>query len=90
MHQDPVDPRIEALDVAETRQLSPGDHECLLDGILRQPEVAQDPVRDRQELITSRTCQAGERLFVSGSRSLDEGKLHPRLLIRCVRRGRLP
>ena len=79
MDHEPMEPGIEALDVAKRRQLPPGDDEGLLDGVLRQPEVAQDPIRDREEPITSRTCEAGKRLFIPGSRPFDEGNLHPRL-----------
>ena len=79
--EEAVQPGVEALDVSKRRAAPPGEDERLLDGVLREPEIAQDPVRDREESITSPTCQAGERLFVSGSRSLDEGNLHPRLLL---------
>jgi hypothetical protein len=79
MHEQPSQPGVEAIDVPKRRQLTPGEHEGLLDGILGVAEIAQDPKRDREKSITSPTCQAGERLFVSGSRSLDEGNLHPRL-----------
>src|SRR3990172_1363815 len=78
--EEAVQPGVEPIDDPKRRQLSPGEHESLLNGVLRQPEIAQDPIRDRQEPITGRACQAGKRLLISGFRSLDEGNLHPRLL----------
>jgi len=75
-----MQPGVEPVDVSKRRELAPGEDERLLDGVFREPEIAQDPIRDREEPITSRTCQAGKRLLISGSRSLDEGNLHPRLL----------
>ena len=77
--EEPAQPGVEAIDVPERRQLTPGEHERLLDGIFREPEIAQDPIRDREESIASGTRQAGKGFLISGSRSLDEGNLHPRL-----------
>jgi hypothetical protein len=64
-----MQPGVEPVDVSKLGQLPPSEDEGLLDGILGVPEIAQDPIRDCEESITSPTCQAGERLFVSGSRS---------------------
>src|SRR5439155_19899458 len=80
VHKQAPQPRVEAIDVTERWQLSPCEDERLLDGVFREPEIAQDPIRDREESIASPTCEARERFLISGSRSLDEGNLHPRLL----------
>ena len=80
MDQEAAQPGVEAIDVPERWQLTPGEHEGLLDGVFREPEIAQDPIRDREEPIASGARQAGEGFLISGSRSLDEGNLHPRLL----------
>ena len=83
-------PGIEPFGGPKGRQLTPGERKRLLDGVFRQTEIAQDPKRDREESIPSPARQVGERLLVSGSRSFDECNLHPRLPLRCIRRGRLP
>ena len=72
-------PGVEAIDIPELRQLPPGEDERLLDGVFREPEIAQDPIRNREESIASGARQAGKGVLISGSRSLDEGNLHPRL-----------
>ncbi len=77
--EEAAQPGVEAIDVPERRQLPPSEHEGLLDGILCEPEIAQDPKRDREESIASGARQAGKGLLISGSRSLNEGNLHPRL-----------
>jgi hypothetical protein len=77
--EEPAQPGVEAIDVPERRKLPPGDDQSLLDGILCEPEIAQDPIRDREEPVASGARQAGKGFLISGSRSLDEGNLHPRL-----------
>jgi hypothetical protein len=59
-----MEPGIEAVDVAQRRQLAPGEHQRLLDGVLGETEIAQDPKRDREQTISSPTCQAGERFLI--------------------------
>jgi hypothetical protein len=73
MHEQSSQPGVEAIDVPERRQFTPGEHEGLLDGILGEPEIAQDPIRDREEPIASGARQAGKGFLISGSCSLDEG-----------------
>jgi len=41
-----------ALDVPQSREVSPGEQEGLLHGVLGGLDVAQDPVRDRQAAVT--------------------------------------
>ena len=75
--EDPVDPGVEAIDLAQLRKLPPGRDEGLLDGILGPPDVAQDPMRDDEEPIGRATGDGSECLFVPGSCRLDEGPIHP-------------
>ena len=81
---------VESVGISQRWQLAPGEHQRLLDDVLGETEIAQDPIRDRKESIPSPTCQAGERLLITGSRLLDEGRSHLRLPPQCVRPGRLP
>jgi len=68
-----MEPGVELLDVPQRRQLAPGEHQRLLDGVLGKTEIAQDPKRDREESVAGPTCQAGERFLITGSRPFDEG-----------------
>jgi len=74
--EQPMEPRVKTVGITERPQLTPRRHEGQLDGILRQPEVAQDAIRDREESIASATCQAGKRLLVPVPRRVDERSLH--------------
>jgi hypothetical protein len=76
MHEGPVQPDLEPLRIAEPRQLTPGDHQRLLHGILGSAEVAEDPLRERNEPVAVRTGQHRERLPVPTTRLLNEVAIH--------------
>ena len=76
MHEGPVQPDLEPLRIAEPRQLTPGDHQRLLHDILGSAEVAEDPLRERDEPVAVRTGQDGERLPVPTTRLLNEVAIH--------------
>jgi hypothetical protein len=44
VHDEPVEPGIESLDVTKRGQVAPGAQQRLLDSVLRPMRVAQDPV----------------------------------------------
>ena len=60
-----MEPGVEAIDIPERRQLAPGEHEGLLDGILGEPEIAQDPIRDREEPPGRQADQGFERPIIA-------------------------
>ena len=75
MCEGPVQPDVEPIRIAEPRQLTPGDHQRLLHGILGSAEVAEDPLRERDQPVAVRTGH-GERLPVPTPRLLNEVAIH--------------
>jgi hypothetical protein len=55
--EDPLEPGVEAVEVAERPQILPGTNECLLDDVLREPVVAQDQPCRAVEPVRSAGCQ---------------------------------
>ena len=88
-NEQPVQPGIEPLDVAQRRQVPPGSHQCFLGCILRKFGVAQDEASDPVQPIDGATSQDAEGLVVSASRPVDECRLHVSLQVRGDRSGRL-
>ncbi len=76
--EDPSQPGFEPVDVAQLGQLTPGRDKGLLDGVLRPIDVAQDPIRDRHQPVTDRTCEVGERLLIPLPGQVHERSLHSR------------
>jgi len=77
--EEPVEPGIEPLDVAQRRQIAPGPDQRLLGGILREFGVAQDEASGRVQPIDGAARQDAEGLAVSASRPVDELRLHASL-----------
>ena len=46
-----VDPRVEAVRIAEARKVAPGDHQRVLQGVLGPIDVAEDPLCDPEEAV---------------------------------------
>jgi hypothetical protein len=57
---------------AEARQVTPGDHQRILQGILGPVDVPEDPVGEGEEPIAAGTNQVDERRLVASLRRLDE------------------
>ena len=49
-----MEPGVEAVRIAESGQVTPGDHQRVLHGILGPIDVAEDPLRDREEPVATR------------------------------------
>ena len=79
--EEPVDPCVEPVRIAEARQVTPGDHQRFLQGILGPVDVSQDPMRDREEAPASKANQVDERRLIASLRRHDEIAIH-RLLPR--------
>ena len=71
-----VDPGVEAVRIAEVRQVPPGDHQRVLQGILGPIDVPEDPIRDREQAIPARSDQVDERRLISSLGRLDEVAIH--------------
>ena len=75
--QDAVEPGAEPVRIAETRQVAPGDHQCVLQSVLGPVDIPEDPVRDRVEAVTMQLHQVDECLLVAALGRLDEVPIHP-------------
>jgi hypothetical protein len=74
--EDPVTPCLEPLGLAQVREPSPGQHEGVLQRVLGQARVAQDPVRDGVERVAHLVHQDRERLAVAPPGLLDQVRVH--------------
>ena len=75
--QDPMEPGLEAIGIAQRSQLTPGRDERGLHGVLGQVGVAQDPTRDRHAPIADHAGQGVEGLAVAPLRAVHERSMHP-------------
>ena len=60
--QDPMEPGLEAVGVAQRSKLAPGRDERGLHRVLGQVGIAQDPVRDGHAPVADRACEGVEGL----------------------------
>ena len=74
--QEPLEPRVEPVRIAECPQVTPGDHQRILEGILGPIDVAEDPLCDREQPIGTGTDQVDIRLPVAALSRLDEIAIH--------------
>ena len=74
--EEALEPRIEAVRIAESPQVTPGDHQRILEGILGPIDVAQDPLGDREQPVTSVADQVDICLPIPALRRLDEITIH--------------
>ena len=79
-----MQPRIEAVRIAESLQVAPGDHQCVLKGILGPIDVAQDAMCDREEAVAANADQVDKRRLVTVPCRLDE------IAITCAPRSSRP
>jgi hypothetical protein len=75
--EDPMEPRIESIEVAERRELPPHLDEGNLDRVLGEVGVAQDPMRDEDAAVTDLANQGAEGLLVALSRLVHDRSQHP-------------
>ena len=87
---DAMQPGVEAIRVAESGQVTPGDHQRVLHGILGPVDVAEDPLRDREEPVATRADQVGVCLPVPALCGLHEITIHCAVPRVSAQRGRRP
>ncbi len=71
-----MDPGVEPVRIAEARQVTPGDHQRVLQGILGPVDIPEDPLGDREEPVATRPDQGHEGRLVARLRLLDEIAIH--------------
>jgi hypothetical protein len=76
VHEDPMDPGLEAIGVPELGQPAPGEHERVLQNVLGESRVAQDPVGNGVERIADLMHQDCECLSIAMPSPLDEVSIH--------------
>ena len=76
VREQPLGPRVESVRIAEVGQVTPGDHQRVLHGILGPIDVAEDPVGDREQPVAARADQVDECRLVAPLRSFDELAVH--------------
>jgi len=72
IHEQPLQPRVEASGIAKAGQLSPAVDEGLLDGVLSEIRVAEDEASDSVEAIERVGHQEVERIAISVRRAFHE------------------
>ena len=88
--EQPVEPGVEPIRIAEPGQLAPGDHQRLLHGILGSADVAEDPLGDREESVRrvrARTANASRSPALG---LLDEIAIHQACPSLCAQMERVP
>ena len=71
-----MDPRLEAVRIPKVRKPPPGKNEGVLQRVLGQTRVAQDPMSDGKERIADLVHQDGECLAITRPGPLDEVSIH--------------
>ena len=71
-----MDPGVEPVRIAEARQVTPGDHQRVLQGILGPVDIPEDPMRDREEPAAAEADQVDERRLIASLCRLDEIAIH--------------
>ena len=75
--EQPVGPGLEPVRVLEGGQVPPRVEQGPLRGVLGEVWVAQDPARNRMQVVALAFDQRVERQLVPAHRSLDEDSIHP-------------
>ena len=74
--EDAMDPRLEPLGFPQVREPAPGEHEGVLQRVLGQTRIAQDPLSHREERIADLVHQDGEGLTIAPTGLFDEVSIH--------------
>src|SRR5690349_10908923 len=79
--EQPLQPGIEPVRIAETGQVAPGADHRLLDGVARELAIAEDQAGGRVQPREAPVDEVGEGVMLALPRSLDESSLvHGRLV----------
>lgn len=71
-----LEPVVEPVRIAEVRQVTPGDHERVLKGILGPVDIAKDPAGDPEQAIEASADQVHEGDLVATSRRDHKLSIH--------------
>jgi hypothetical protein len=90
VHEQPSQPGVEPVRIAERREATPGDHQRVLEGVLGPVDVSKNPVGQGVEVIRARPDQVDVRLPIPSLGRLDEVPLHRLASVLAPGRGRRP
>ena len=76
VHQESMQPRVEAIGIAEGRKVAPGTEEGVLDGVRRPIRVPEDEPGCGVETSDRGACQLGEGVMIALPRTLHEFSPH--------------
>src|SRR5262245_46862348 len=76
IQEQPMQPRLEPIDVAQCRKVPPASDERLLDGVLRTVGIAEDEASRGIQPADRGACEHGERVMIAPPRPLHEVPLH--------------
>ena len=79
--EEALEPRIEAVRIAEAPKVTPGDHKRVLEGILGPIDVAEDPLGGREEVVLANADQVDIRRPIPVPCRLDEIAVHGLCLV---------
>ena len=71
-----MDPGLETVRISKLGQPAPGEHEGVLQRVLGEIRIAQDPIGDRVERIADLMHQDGKRLTIGPTGPLDQVSVH--------------
>ena len=72
VHEEPMQPGVEAVGITKPRQVAPRPHERVLDRVAREFAVPKDEACGTVETGRSRRCKQGEGVVIASPRPLDE------------------
>jgi hypothetical protein len=72
-----MDPRFESVGFPQVRDPAPGEHEGVLQSVLGETVVAQDPLGHRVQRVIDLVHQDGERVAIAAAGLFDEDPIHP-------------
>src|SRR6476620_12608815 len=84
VEEERVQPGVEAVGVAQSRQVPPAPDERLLDGVLCSIRIPQDESSRGIQTTARGACQHGEGVMIALPRSLHEVPLHVRPRLRAA------
>ena len=76
VNKDPMDPGLETVWVSKLGQAAPGKHEGVLQRVLRESRIAQNPKCDRVERIADLMHQDGKRFTIGLTGLFDKLSVH--------------
>jgi hypothetical protein len=76
--EEAVDPGVEPVRIAEARQVTPGDHQRVLQGILGPVDITEDPTGNREQAIDATAEKVDKCDLVAALRCDHELSIHRR------------